>query len=149
MVGGLLLQERDRGRIRVEDCQVVTQRRPSAEEYRALDFAWRICKHVKSNAIVLTGPDQIVGVGAGQMSRVDSAKIAVSRAQRLGAGDPRLGRWLGRLLSLSGWARCHGGGPGRRRSFSPVAACATPRVIAAADEHGMAMIFAGMRHFRH
>ena len=84
IAGGLLYQERDTGQVNVRDCEVVTKRRPTDAEYQALAFAWRVCKHVKSNAIVLTSSDQVVGVGAGQMSRVDSAKIAVSRARDLG-----------------------------------------------------------------
>ena len=148
VVGGLLLQERDRGRIRVEDCQVVTKRRPSAEEYRALDFAWRICKHVKSNAIVLTGPDQIVGVGAGQMSRVDSAKIAVSRARDLGLET------RGSVVGSDAFFPFRDGldvtaAAGATAVIQPGGSLRDAEVIAAADEHGMAMIFAGMRHFRH
>jgi phosphoribosylaminoimidazolecarboxamide formyltransferase/IMP cyclohydrolase len=148
VVGGLLLQERDRGRIRVEDCQVVTQRRPSAEEYQALGFAWRICKHVKSNAIVLTGPDQIVGVGAGQMSRVDSAKIAVSRARDLGLET------RGSVVGSDAFFPFRDGldvtaAAGATAVIQPGGSLRDTEVIEAADEHGMAMIFAGMRHFRH
>ena len=148
VVGGLLLQDRDRGRIRVEDCQVVTKRRPSAEEYRALDFAWRICKHVKSNAIVLTGPDQIVGVGAGQMSRVDSAKIAVSRAHDLGLET------RGSVVGSDAFFPFRDGldvtaTAGATAVIQPGGSLRDKEVIAAADEHGMAMVFAGMRHFRH
>lgn len=148
VVGGLLLQERDRGHIRVEDCQVVTRRRPSVEEYRALDFAWRICKHVKSNAIVLTGPDQIVGVGAGQMSRVDAARIAVSRARDLGLET------RGSVVGSDAFFPFRDGlevtaAAGATAVIQPGGSRRDSEVIAAADEHGMAMVFTGMRHFRH
>ena len=148
VVGGLLLQDRDRGHVRVEDCQVVTQRRPTADEYEALDFAWRIAKHVKSNAIVLTGRDQIVGVGAGQMSRVDSAKIAVTRAHDLGLETH------GSVVGSDAFFPFRDGldvvaQAGATAVIQPGGSLRDKEVIAAADEHGMAMIFAGMRHFRH
>src|SRR5262249_60202446 len=80
VMGGFLVQSRDTGMKDARDAQVVSKRPPSDEELAALDFAWRVAKHVKSNAIVLTRADQTVGVGAGQMSRVDSVKIAGARA---------------------------------------------------------------------
>ena len=78
--GGMLMQDWDTGSIDVRNCKVVTDRKPTEEEYRALDFAWRVCRHVKSNTIVFASPDQVLGAGAGQMSRIDSTKIAVLRA---------------------------------------------------------------------
>ncbi|NIO12228.1 MAG: bifunctional phosphoribosylaminoimidazolecarboxamide formyltransferase/IMP cyclohydrolase, partial [Deltaproteobacteria bacterium] len=78
--GGLLVQDWDQAQLDVRTCKVATDRKPTEEEYDALDFAWRICRHVKSNAIVFTSRDQLLGVGAGQMSRVDSSKLAVMRA---------------------------------------------------------------------
>jgi phosphoribosylaminoimidazolecarboxamide formyltransferase/IMP cyclohydrolase len=148
VVGGMLLQERDFGRVRIEDCQVVTQRKPTPEEYRALDFAWRVCKHVKSNAIVLAQSDHVVGVGAGQMSRVDSAKIAVSRARDLGVGTQ------GTVVASDAFFPFRDGldvvaQAGATAAIQPGGSVRDKDVIAAADEHGMAMVFTGMRHFRH
>ncbi len=121
VVGGLLLQERDFGRVRVEDCQVVTRRRPTLTEYRALDFAWRVSKYVKSNAIVLACEDRVVGVGAGQMSRVDPFRDGLDVVARAGA----------------------------TAVIQPGGSLRDKEVIAAADEQGLAMVFTGMRHFRH
>jgi len=148
VVGGMLLQERDAGRVRVEDCQVVTRRRPTPEEYQALAFAWRVSKHVKSNAIVLAHGDRVVGVGAGQMSRVDAAKIAVARAQDLGL-DPR-----GTAVASDAFFPFRDGldvaaRAGATAVIQPGGSLRDKEVIAAADEQGMAMVFTGMRHFRH
>ena len=146
--GGVLLQDWDTGSVDVRDCKVVTQRKPTEEEYRALDFAWRVCRHVKSNAIVFASPDQVLGVGAGQMSRVDSARIAVMRAATHG-------------LDLSGSAVAsdafypfrdgvdEAAKAGAKAVVQPGGSIKDEEVIAAANEHGMAMIFTGMRHFRH
>jgi phosphoribosylaminoimidazolecarboxamide formyltransferase/IMP cyclohydrolase len=148
VVGGMLLQDRDFGRVRVEDCQVVTKRKPTPEEYRALHFAWRVSKHVKSNAIVLARGDQVIGVGAGQMSRVDSAKIAVARARDLGL-DPT-GTVVGSDAffpfpdGLEVCARA-----GATAAIQPGGSLRDKDIIAAADDYGLAMIFAGMRHFKH
>jgi phosphoribosylaminoimidazolecarboxamide formyltransferase/IMP cyclohydrolase len=148
VVGGLLWQERDVGRVRVEDCQVATTRTPTSEEYRALAFGWRVCKHVKSNAIVLTNSEQVIGVGAGQMSRVDSAKIAVSRARDLGLAT------TGTVVASDAFFPFRDGldvvaRAGATAVIQPGGSLRDKEVIAAADEHGMAMIFTGMRHFRH
>jgi phosphoribosylaminoimidazolecarboxamide formyltransferase/IMP cyclohydrolase len=86
VAGGLLIQERDTDEFALRKARIVTKRAPTEEEYQALDFAWRVVKHVKSNAIVYTTRDQLVGVGAGQMSRVDSVKIARMKAQLPTAG---------------------------------------------------------------
>ena len=148
VVGGMLLQERDFGKVRVEDCQVVTKRAPTAEEYRALDFGWRVCKHVKSNAIVLTKADQVIGVGAGQMSRVDSAKIAVSRAKDLGLETK------GTIVASDAFFPFRDGldvaaRAGATAVIQPGGSMRDKEVITAADEYGMAMVVTGMRHFRH
>jgi phosphoribosylaminoimidazolecarboxamide formyltransferase/IMP cyclohydrolase len=148
VVGGMLLQERDCGRVRVEDCQVVTKRRPTPEEYRALDFAWRVCKHVKSNAIVLARSDRVVGVGAGQMSRVDAAKVAVSRARDLGLDTQ------GTVVASDAFFPFRDGldvvaRAGATAAIQPGGSLRDKEVIAAADEQGLAMVFTGMRHFRH
>ena len=148
IVGGLLYQERDLGRVDVRDCKVVTKRRPTEAEYHALAFAWRVCKHVKSNAIVLTSHDQIVGVGAGQMSRVDSAKIAVGRAKDHGL-DTR-----GAAVGSDAFFPFRDGldvvaEAGATAVIQPGGSLRDAEVIAAADEHGVAMLVTGMRHFRH
>jgi len=148
IAGGLLYQERDTGQVEVRDCEVVTKRRPTDAEYQALAFAWRVCKHVKSNAIVLTSSDQVVGVGAGQMSRVDSAKIAVSRAHDLGLETQ------GSVVGSDAFFPFRDGldvvaRAGATAAIQPGGSLRDKDVIAAADEHGMAMIVTGMRHFRH
>lgn len=148
IVGGLLYQERDLGRVDVRDCEVVTERRPTDAEYRALAFAWRVCKHVKSNAIVLTSHDRIIGVGAGQMSRVDSAKIAVARAEDHGL-DTR-----GAAVGSDAFFPFRDGldvvaEAGATAVIQPGGSLRDAEVIAAADEHGVAMLVTGMRHFRH
>lgn len=148
VVGGMLWQERDFGKVRVEDCQVVTKRQPTLEEYRALAFGWRVCKHVKSNAIVLAKSDQVIGVGAGQMSRVDSAKIAVSRARDLGLTT------TGTVVASDAFFPFRDGldvvaRAGATAAIQPGGSLRDKEVIAAADEHGMAMVVTGMRHFRH
>jgi phosphoribosylaminoimidazolecarboxamide formyltransferase/IMP cyclohydrolase len=146
--GGVLVQDWDRGAVDVRSCKVVTRRRPTQEEYEALDFAWRIGRHVKSNAIVFTSRDQVLGVGAGQMSRVDSAKIAVLRAQTHGLD------LKGSVVASDAFYPFRDGvdaaaEAGARAVIQPGGSIKDEEVIAAADEHGMAMIFTGMRHFRH
>src|SRR5690606_1587890 len=83
-VGGILLQDRDQKRVTPQSCRVVTRRQPSEEEWRAMLFGWRVVKHVKSNAIVYAGAERTLGIGAGQMSRVDSSRIAVWKAGEAG-----------------------------------------------------------------
>ncbi|MBI3060981.1 MAG: bifunctional phosphoribosylaminoimidazolecarboxamide formyltransferase/IMP cyclohydrolase [Deltaproteobacteria bacterium] len=146
--GGVLVQDWDRGKVDARSCKVVTKRAPAEDEYEALDFAWRIARHVKSNAIVFTSRDQILGVGAGQMSRVDSAKIAVMRAQTHGL-DLR-----GSVVASDAFYPFRDGvdaaaEAGAKAVIQPGGSIKDEEVIAAADEHGMAMIFTGMRHFRH
>jgi len=146
--GGMLIQDWDVGTVDVRECKIVTERRPTEEEYRALDFAWRVCRHVKSNTIVFASPDQVLGVGAGQMSRIDSTKIAVMRAATHG-------------LDLNGSAVAsdafypfrdgldEAANAGAKSIIQPGGSIKDDEVIAAANEHGIAMIFTGMRHFRH
>ncbi|MGH7774396.1 MAG: bifunctional phosphoribosylaminoimidazolecarboxamide formyltransferase/IMP cyclohydrolase [Candidatus Binatia bacterium] len=146
--GGLLVQEWDRGSVDVRSCKVITKRKPTDEEYEALDFSWRVCRHVKSNAIVFASKDQVLGVGAGQMSRVDSAKLAVMRAQTHGL-DLR-----GSVVASDAFYPFRDGvdeaaKAGARAVIQPGGSIKDEEVITAANEHGMAMIFTGMRHFRH
>lgn len=145
VVGGLLLQGRDLGMVAATDCKVVTERQPTAEELAALDFAWRVCKHVKSNAIVFTSKDQTVGIGAGQMSRVDSSKIAVQKAllptrETVLASDAFFPFRDGVDAAAEA---------GVTAIIQPGGSVRDEEVIKAANEHGMAMIFTAMRHFRH
>ncbi|GFE62728.1 bifunctional phosphoribosylaminoimidazolecarboxamide formyltransferase/IMP cyclohydrolase [Geobacter sp. AOG2] len=145
VVGGLLVQGRDLGMVRAADCRVVTERTPTASEYEALDFAWRVCKHVKSNAIVFTNRDQTVGIGAGQMSRVDSSKIAVQKA---------LLATQGTVLASDAFFPFRDGvdaaaEAGVTAVIQPGGSVRDEEVIKAANEHGIAMVFTGMRHFRH
>ena len=129
-----------------DDWRVVTKVAPTDEQWRDLQLAWRICGHVKSNAVVLVKDGQAVGIGAGQQKRVDSAEIAAKKA----AGRARRRRVRERRL-LSVPRRCRGRGRGRRRRDHPArwARWATPKVIEAADELGIAMVFTGERHFLH
>ena len=146
--GGMLIQDWDMGSVDVRSCKVVTQRRPTEAEYEALDFAWRVCRHVKSNTIVFAAPDQVLGVGAGQMSRVDSAKIAVLRAATHGLD------LKGSAVASDAFYPFRDGideaaKAGAAAVIQPGGSIKDEEVIAAANEHHMAMIFTGMRHFRH
>ena len=146
--GGLLVQEWDQTSVDVRNCKVVTERRPTDKEYEALDFAWRVCRHVKSNAIVFAAADQILGIGAGQMSRVDSAKLAVMRAQANGLD------LKGSAVASDGFYPFRDGvdeaaKAGAKAVIQPGGSIRDNEVIAAANEHGMAMVFTGVRHFRH
>ena len=145
VTGGLLVQGRDLGMVRASDCRVVSERTPTATEYEALDFAWRVCKHVKSNAIVFTSRDQTVGIGAGQMSRVDSSRIAVQKS---------LLPIKGTVLASDAFFPFRDGvdaaaEAGVTAIIQPGGSVRDEEVIKAANEHGIAMIFTGMRHFRH
>jgi phosphoribosylaminoimidazolecarboxamide formyltransferase/IMP cyclohydrolase len=148
VVGGFLLQDRDLVEVDVAACTVASDRAPDAAELAALDFAWRVCKHVKSNAIVLTRADQVVGVGAGQMSRVDAARLSVMRAG--GAGLPTAGA----VAASDAFFPFRDGldviaAAGVRAVIQPGGSIRDAEIVAAANEHGMAMILTGQRHFRH
>ncbi len=143
--GGLLVQARDRQIVDAQAAKVVTRRAPTGDELAALDFAWRVGKHVKSNAIVFARPGQTVGIGAGQMSRVDSAKVAIMKAKLPLAGTV--------VASDAFFPFRDGidaiGEAGATAVIQPGGSVRDEEVIAAADERGMAMLFTGMRHFRH
>jgi len=142
---GLLIQDRDRGSLETAEVRVVTERQPTADEMIALKFAWIIAKHVKSNAIVYARHGQLVGVGAGQMSRVDSVKLGAMKAQ----------------LPLSGCVVAsdaffpfrdgvdEAAKAGITAVIQPGGSVRDEEVIAAANEHNLAMVFTGMRHFKH
>jgi phosphoribosylaminoimidazolecarboxamide formyltransferase / IMP cyclohydrolase len=142
---GLLVQDRDRGAIGEAKLRVVTNRRPTDEESRALRFAWIVAKHVKSNAIVYAVDGQLVGVGAGQMSRVDSVKLGAMKAQLPLAGT---------VVASDAFFPFRDGideaaSAGITAVIQPGGSVRDEEVIAAANEHNLAMVFTGMRHFRH
>jgi phosphoribosylaminoimidazolecarboxamide formyltransferase/IMP cyclohydrolase len=143
--GGILLQDNDSRPLHDVDLKVATKRAPTPEETRALLFAWKICKHVKSNAIVYARDGQTVGVGAGQMSRVDSAKIGAMKAQlplhgTVAASDA----FFPFPDGVEEIAKA-----GATAIFQPGGSQRDSEVIAAADRLGLAMLFTGVRHFRH
>ncbi len=143
--GGMLVQDRDAVDLDPGALKVVTKRAPTEGEMRALRFAWRVAKHVKSNAIVLATENATVGIGAGQMSRVDSAKLA-----RMKANFPTRGT----VLASDAFFPFRDGvdaaaEAGVTAVIQPGGSVRDAEVIAAADEHGIAMMFTGIRHFRH
>jgi phosphoribosylaminoimidazolecarboxamide formyltransferase/IMP cyclohydrolase len=146
--GGLLLQTRDLGMVAPAELEVMTKREPAAEELRDLLFAWQVCKFVKSNAIVFARDAMTVGVGAGQMSRVYSTRIAAMKARDQGL-EP-----AGSVMASDAFFPFRDGldaaaEHGIRAVIQPGGSRRDAEVIAAADEHGIAMVFTGMRHFRH
>ncbi len=154
--GGFLVQDRDHGRATPQDFKVVTDRAPTDAEMADLDFAWRVAKHVKSNAIVYAKNRAIVGVGAGQMSRVDSARIAAAKADEMGAreGEPAGSRTQGSVVASDAFFPFADGleaaiAAGATAVIQPGGSVRDDEVIAAANRAGVAMVFTGMRHFRH
>lgn len=145
VAGGLLLQERDTDEMDVTKGQVVTRRKPTEEEYQALDFAWRVVKYVKSNAIVFATKDQLIGVGAGQMSRVDSVKIAIMKANFPTKGAVMASDAFFPFRDVVDSAAA----AGITAMVQPGGSIRDEESIQAADEHGMAMVFTGRRHFKH
>jgi phosphoribosylaminoimidazolecarboxamide formyltransferase / IMP cyclohydrolase len=148
VTGGLLAQTRDTGSVTASDLTVVTRRKPTAAELADLLFAWRVCKFVKSNAIVFARQRSTVGVGAGQMSRVYSTRIAAMKA-----ADEKL-EVAGSVMASDAFFPFRDGLDvaaeyGIRAVIQPGGSKKDPEVIAAADEHDIAMVLTGMRHFRH
>jgi phosphoribosylaminoimidazolecarboxamide formyltransferase / IMP cyclohydrolase len=146
--GGVLVQDRDAGRIDVDVLAVVTRRQPTAQERRDLAFAWRVCKFVKSNAIVFAREEATVGVGAGQMSRVYSSRIGAIKAEDAGLNV------RGAVMASDAFFPFRDGveiaaQQGVTAVIQPGGSMRDAEVIAAADEAGLAMLFTGMRHFRH
>jgi phosphoribosylaminoimidazolecarboxamide formyltransferase/IMP cyclohydrolase len=157
ILGAMLLQERDAvvearqpwTAVTLPDgLRVVTRRQPSAEEWEALRFAWRICAHVKSNAVIFTDASRTLAIGAGQMSRVDAVNVAVMKAKAAGrslsasvAASDAFFPFRDGLDALAG--------AGATAVVQPGGSVRDAEVIAAADEHGLAMVFTGKRHFRH
>lgn len=148
VLGGVLVQDHDDAGETADGSRAVTRRAPTPDEVRAMDFGWKVVKHVKSNAIVFAGPDRTLGIGAGQMSRVDSVRIAVWKAGEAG-------------LSLSGSAVASdaffpfpdglvsAAEAGATAVIQPGGSVRDDEVIAAADDRSVAMVFTGRRHFRH
>ncbi|EKO3871278.1 bifunctional phosphoribosylaminoimidazolecarboxamide formyltransferase/IMP cyclohydrolase [Vibrio harveyi] len=146
--GGLLVQDRDQGMVSLDDLKVVSKRQPTEEELKDALFCWKVAKFVKSNAIVYAKADMTIGVGAGQMSRVYSAKIAGIKAADEGL------EVAGSVMASDAFFPFRDGidaaaEAGIKCVIQPGGSMRDDEVIAAADEHGMAMIFTGMRHFRH
>jgi phosphoribosylaminoimidazolecarboxamide formyltransferase/IMP cyclohydrolase len=138
------------------DCsvRVVTKRQPTADEWQGLRFAWRICAHVKSNAVVFTNADRTLAVGAGQMSRVDAVKMAIMKAADRGDAGGRASVLSGSVAASDAFFPFRDGldavaGAGATAVIQPGGSVRDADVIAAADEHGLAMVFTGLRHFRH
>jgi phosphoribosylaminoimidazolecarboxamide formyltransferase/IMP cyclohydrolase len=162
ILGAVLVQERDR----VEEAsaiwspgslpdgvRVVTRRAPTVEEWQALRFAWRVCAHVKSNTIIFTNADRTLAIGAGQMSRVDAAKIAVMKAADGDETAARV-RLAGSVAASDAYFPFRDGldtvaAAGATAVVQPGGSVRDEEVIAAADEHNLAMVFTGRRHFRH
>ena len=143
--GGMLVQTRDAHKLNPAELNIVTERKPTDDELRALQFAWIVCKHTKSNAIVYARADQTVGVGAGQMSRVDSVKIGAMRAQLPVAGSVLASDAFFPFRDGIDEAARHG----ITAVIQPGGSVRDEEVIAAANEHGLAMVFTGIRHFKH
>ncbi len=155
VAGGLLVQDRDAGVVELSDLKVVTKRRPSLAEMDDLLFAFRVAKHVKSNAIVYAKDGATVGIGAGQMSRVDSARLGADKAREMGeAAEEAVLRTLGSVVASDAFFPFADGlqalaEAGARAVIQPGGSMRDEEVIAAADQAGLAMVFTGMRHFRH
>jgi phosphoribosylaminoimidazolecarboxamide formyltransferase / IMP cyclohydrolase len=145
VMGGVLAQQWDLHGLDRSKCEVMTKRKPTEEEWKALTLAWTVAKHVKSNAIVFANAVQTVGVGAGQMSRVDSARVAVQKAQLPLAGTAVASdAFFPFRDGLDEVAKA-----GAAAVIQPGGSVKDEDVIAAADEHKLAMVFTGVRHFRH
>ncbi len=146
--GGFLVQEKDTHQLLAEDIKIVTETQPTDEQIRAMLFAWTVCKHVKSNAIVFANEHQTLGVGAGQMNRVDSVRIAAMRAERF---DLPL---KGSVLASDAFFPFRDNVDeaaklGVSAIIQPGGSVKDDESIAAANEHGIAMVFTGIRHFKH
>ncbi len=155
VAGGFLLQDRDAGRITRADLKVVTKRAPTEQELEDMLFAWRVAKHVKSNTIVYAKDGVTAGIGAGQMSRIDSARIAARKAvdaqETAGWPEPRTKGCVAASDAFFPFpdGLLQAASAGATAIIQPGGSIRDDDVIAAADEAGIAMVFTGMRHFRH
>jgi len=146
--GGLLVQSPDRHNVEASDLRTVTRLKPSPEQLADLLFAWRVAKHVKSNAVVFCADGRTLGIGAGQMSRIDAARVAVLKAQHAGLS------LKGSVVASDAFFPFRDGvdvvaRAGAKAVIQPGGSVRDDEVIAAADELGLAMVFTGVRHFRH
>ena len=146
--GGFLVQSTDTRTVTAEDLTVVSRKAPDAEQLSDLLFAWRVAKFVKSNAIVFCGDGRTLGIGAGQMSRVDSTRIAAIKAANAGLS------LAGSVVASDAFFPFRDGldvvaDNGAVAVIQPGGSVRDSEVIAAADERGIAMVFTGVRHFRH
>jgi phosphoribosylaminoimidazolecarboxamide formyltransferase/IMP cyclohydrolase len=158
ILGAMLVQERDRvveaqapwkAEALPEGLKVATKRQPSAAEWDALRFAWRVCAHVKSNTVLFTDERRTLAIGAGQMSRVDAVNVALLKSR-----DGRSPSLVGSVAASDAFFPFRDGldavaAAGATAVVQPGGSVRDPEVIAAADEHGLAMVFTGKRHFRH
>jgi phosphoribosylaminoimidazolecarboxamide formyltransferase/IMP cyclohydrolase len=157
ILGAMLVQERDRvteaqALWPTEGIKVVTKRQPTAEEWQAMRFAWRVMAHVKSNTVIFTDAMRTLAIGAGQMSRVDAVKVAVNKAGGWKGGDAAILK--GSVAASDAFFPFRDGldavaAAGATAVVQPGGSVKDAEVIAAADEHGLAMVFTGRRHFRH
>lgn len=153
--GGILVQTRDNGLKTEEEVTVVSKRVPTADEMKNLLFAWKVCKHVKSNAIVYVKDFATVGTGAGQMSRVDASRIAAWKADEASSNaQEEISRTVGSVVASDAFFPFADGllaaaDAGATAVIQPGGSKRDAEVIAAADERGIAMVFTGMRHFKH
>ena len=148
VAGGLLLQDSDIASLSAQDIKIVSEREPSEDEIQNCLFAWKVCKFVKSNAIVYTKDNQTIGIGAGQMSRIDSAQIAASKALERGFETEGCSMASDAFFpfrdGIDAAAKI-----GITSVIQPGGSMRDQEVIDAANEAGMAMLFTGIRHFRH
>ena len=154
VAGGFLAQNRDAGAVTPEHLKTVTKRAPDVSEMADLLFAWQVAKHVKSNAIVYAKDGATVGIGAGQMSRLDSSRIARANPKMRRGGGAFAPLVLGSVVASDAFFPFADGllsaaNAGATAIIQPGGSIRDDEVIAAADEAGLAMIFTGMRHFRH
>jgi len=146
--GGMLVQEKDGLRISIDEIKIVTEKQPTEMELRSMILAWRVCKHVKSNAIVIANNVQTIGVGAGQMNRVDSVRIAAMRSERFGL--PLIGAALASDAFFPFRDNVdEAASIGISAIIQPGGSIKDKESIAAANEHGIVMAFTGIRHFKH
>ena len=147
-IGGFLVQDKDREDLKDIESKVVTQRPPTVDEMKAMMFGWKVVKHVKSNAIVYASKDRTLGIGAGQMSRVDASRIAIWKARDAGLS------LAGSVVASDAFFPFPDGliaaaEAGATAAIQPGGSVRDPDAIAAADERKMAMVFTGVRHFKH
>jgi phosphoribosylaminoimidazolecarboxamide formyltransferase/IMP cyclohydrolase len=145
VTGGLLVQDRDLQTVDVRRCKVATKRQPTEAEWQAMEFAWKVGKHIKSNAIVYATADRTVGIGGGQVSRVDATKIGISKAR---------GPLQGTAMASDAFFPFRdnideAAKAGIKAIIQPGGSLRDEESIQACDEHGITMVFTGIRHFRH